>query len=140
MPDLVAENGRRRGHNQPEYELVDTGVFDDDRYFDVTVEYAKAAPRDILMRVHVVNRGAEPADLHVLPHLWARNVWAWDVGSARPLLRLDASGTVEATRNGAPKMRFFRVTGCEVRVLRQRHECAASVWRGCARAFQGRDQ
>jgi hypothetical protein len=104
--DLVAENGRRRGHNQPEYELVDTGVFDEDRYFDVTVEYAKAAPRDILMRVHVVNRGSEAADLHVLPHLWARNVWAWDVGSARPLLRLDASGTVEATRNGAPKMRF----------------------------------
>src|ERR1700691_1864953 len=76
--DLVAENGRRKGQNKPEYEIADTGVFDDGRYFDITVEYAKAAPRDILMRITVTNRGARAAALHVLPHLWARNTWAWD--------------------------------------------------------------
>jgi hypothetical protein len=74
---LNEENNRRRGRNQPEYELLDTGIFDDDRYFDVFVEYAKAAPEDILVRIEVFNRGPEAAPLHVLPHLWFRNTWAW---------------------------------------------------------------
>jgi hypothetical protein len=104
--DLVAENGRRKGRNLPEYELADTGVFDEGRYFDVTVEYAKAAPRDILMRVTIVNRGPEPADLHVLPQFWARNSWAWEPDGKRPLLKLGEDGSVEATRAGAPDMRF----------------------------------
>ena len=103
--DLVAENGRRKGQNKPEYEIADTGVFDDGRYFDITVEYAKAAPRDILMRITVTNHGPQAAALHVLPHLWARNTWAWDAGCERPLLRLDA-GSVRAARAGAPAMRF----------------------------------
>ncbi len=72
--DLVAENGRR-GRHDFEYELLDTGIFDDDRYFDVVVEYAKAAPDDIVMLVTVHNRGPEPAPLHVLPTLWFRNTW-----------------------------------------------------------------
>src|SRR5438445_11856469 len=71
---LVEEN-RRRGRNDPEFELLDTGVFDGDRYFDVFVEYAKAAPRDILMRVTAHNRGPEPAELHLLPTIWFRNTW-----------------------------------------------------------------
>ena len=74
---LVAEN-RRRSRNDPEFELVHTGVFDDDRYFDVIVEYAKAAPEDILIRITVENRGPEPAGLHLLPTLWLRNTWAWN--------------------------------------------------------------
>ena len=104
--ELVAENGRRRGQNLPEFELADTGVFDDGRYFDVTVEYAKAAPRDILMRVTVVNHGPETAELHVLPQLWARNTWSWKDSGVRPQLRLDAAGAVQATRTGAIAMRF----------------------------------
>ncbi len=72
--DLVSTN-RARGRRAPEYELIDTGVFDDDRYFDVFVEYAKAAPEEILIRVTVHNRGLEAAPLHVLPHLWFRNTW-----------------------------------------------------------------
>ena len=104
--ELVAENGRRRGQNLPEFELADTGVFDDGRYFDVTVEYAKAAPRDILMRVTVVNHGPETAELHVLPQLWARNTWSWDESSARPQLLLEAGGAVRATRTGAIAMRL----------------------------------
>ena len=73
---LVEEN-RRRGKQEPEFELADTGVFDDDRYFDVFAEYAKAAPDDILIRITVANRGPEPATLHLLPTLWFRNTWIW---------------------------------------------------------------
>ncbi|HET6386311.1 MAG TPA: glucosidase [Armatimonadota bacterium] len=74
--DLVEEN-RRRSAGAPEYELLNTGVFDEDRYFDVFVEYAKAAPQDICIRVEVFNRGPEDAPIHVIPHLWFRNRWSW---------------------------------------------------------------
>jgi hypothetical protein len=83
--DLVDTN-RARGRHEPEYELLDTGVFDGDRYFDVFVEYAKAAPEDVLVRITVCNRGPDPAGLHVLPTLWFRNTWSWAGGGARPLL------------------------------------------------------
>jgi hypothetical protein len=84
---LIAENQRRCGTG-PEFELLDTGIFDDDRYFDVTVEYAKASPEDIAIRVTVENRGPDEAALRVLPHLWFRNTWAWG-GDARaePIIR-----------------------------------------------------
>ena len=84
--ELVGEN-RRRDRRAPEYELLDTGVFDDDRYFDVTVEYAKAGPEDILVRIQAINRGPDPAELHLLPTLWFRNTWSWKPGSERPVLR-----------------------------------------------------
>jgi hypothetical protein len=87
---LVDEN-RRRARSQPEFELLDTGVFDGDAYFDVTAEYAKAAADDILIRITVVNRGREPATLHLLPTLWCRNTWSWDFGAARPRLWLDGA-------------------------------------------------
>jgi len=93
---LAAEN-RRRDRRAPEYELLDTGVFDDDRYFDVTVEYAKAAPDDVLVRIGVANRGSEPAELHLLPTLWFRNTWSWEPDAARPRLRaLPGEATIEA--------------------------------------------
>src|SRR5262250_1555420 len=82
---LVEEN-RRRGRNSPEYELIDTGIFDDDRYFDVYVEYAKATSEDILARITVINRGPETASLELLPTLWFRNTWTWHPGSPRPSL------------------------------------------------------
>src|ERR671932_286754 len=74
--DLV-ETNRRRSRLDPEYELVDNGIFAEDRYFDVFVEYAKAAPDDILVRIRAVNRGPEAAELHLLPTLWFRNTWSW---------------------------------------------------------------
>ncbi|MBV9928200.1 MAG: glucosidase [Acidobacteria bacterium] len=83
---LVEEN-RRRGKGEPEYELLDTGVFDEDRYFDVTVEYAKDAPDDILVRVSATNRGPDAAPLHLLPTLWFRNTWSWGGDERRPELR-----------------------------------------------------
>ena len=75
---LVEENARRKSDRRlPEFELLDTGIFDDDRYWDVFVEYAKAASDDILMRITVHNRGPETAALQVLPQLWFRNTWSW---------------------------------------------------------------
>ncbi len=84
---LVEEN-RRRGGADPEYELTDTGIFSENRYFDIFVEYAKAGPEEILMVVTAWNRGPEPAPLHVLPHLWFRNTWSWSPGAAKPEIRL----------------------------------------------------
>ncbi|WP_428484139.1 MGH1-like glycoside hydrolase domain-containing protein [Rhodopila sp.] len=101
---LIAENARR-GQDQPEYELLDTGVFDQDRYFDVAVEYAKATPEDILIRVTIDNRGPEAADLHVLPQLWARNTWDWRPGIPRPILRLAKAG-IDAFHNRMPDRRL----------------------------------
>jgi len=83
---LVEEN-RRRDRRAPELELIDTGAFDDNRYFDVVVEYAKAAPDDVLIQITATNRGPDTAELHVLPTLWFRNTWSWDVGASRPRLR-----------------------------------------------------
>jgi len=74
---LIDENRRRRVFNQPEFELLDTAIFDDDYYFDVFVEFAKADPEDIAIRIEVFNRGPKPAAIHILPHLWFRNTWSW---------------------------------------------------------------
>ena len=84
---LVEEN-RRRGLKDAEFDLADTGIFDDGRYFDVFVEYAKAAPEDIAIRVTIHNRGPEAAPLDVLPTIWFRNVWSWQKGAASPCLSL----------------------------------------------------
>ncbi|HKD71469.1 MAG TPA: hypothetical protein VKB61_05020 [Candidatus Acidoferrum sp.] len=84
--DLL-ETNRRRSRQEMEYELLDTGAFDGDRYFDVLVEYAKADPEDILVRITVHNRGPETAELRLLPTLWFRNTWSWDGNAAKPTLR-----------------------------------------------------
>jgi hypothetical protein len=82
---LVEEN-RRRDRTMPEYELIDTGIFDEDRYFDIFVEYAKAGPEDILIRYTIINRGPETATLDLLPTLWFRNTWSWTLDASRPSL------------------------------------------------------
>jgi hypothetical protein len=92
---LVEEN-RRRGKDAPEFELLDTGIFDDDRYFDVFVEYAKAGPDDILVLVTVHNRGQETATIHLLPQLWFRNTWSWKNDAAKPELTATQDGVVTA--------------------------------------------
>src|SRR5438067_344000 len=87
---LVEEN-KRRGRGQPEFELLDTGVFSQNRYFDVFVEYAKADVEDILIRITAVNRGPEAAALHVLPQFWFRNTWSWGRDLRKPAARAAAS-------------------------------------------------
>jgi len=89
--DLV-ETNQRRSRTELEYELIDTGTFDDDRYFDVFVEYAKGEPEDILIQITVHNRGSEPARLHILPTLWFRNTWSWKAGALKPNLRASEAG------------------------------------------------
>jgi hypothetical protein len=117
---LVEEN-RRRGRRDSEFELVDTGIFEEDRYFDVVAEYAKATPDDLLIRITVTNRGPDPAPLHLLPTLWCRNTWAWEAGATRPRLRVsppssgascvlvehpDLDGAYRLYADGAPEWLF----------------------------------
>ena len=87
----LLEVNRHRSRLDPEYELMDTGIFDQDRYFDIFVEYAKHDSDDILARVTIINRGPDPAPLHLLPSVWFRNTWSWGYGTPRPELeRLDS--------------------------------------------------
>jgi hypothetical protein len=118
---LVEEN-RRRGKNAPEFELLDTGAFDGDRYFDVLVEYAKADPEDILIKISVANRGPEAAEVHVLPTLWFRNTWSWNGHGERPQLRR-AEGRADGD---TPAARF--------EVVEARHDYYGVRWLYCERA------
>jgi mannosylglycerate hydrolase MGH1-like protein len=93
----LVETNRSRSREDFEYELLDTGMFDDDRYFDVFVEYAKADAEDMLIRITAHNRGPETAELHLFPTLWFRNTWSWEKGAAKPSLRLVEEGTVRAS-------------------------------------------
>jgi len=112
----LLEQNRQRGAGQPEFELLDSGVFDDDRYFDVLVEYAKADPRDLLMRITLHNRGPETASLQVLPQLWFRNTWSWAGHAERPhiesaglgmaLVRQRQLGDYHWYAEGAPPLLF----------------------------------
>ncbi len=109
---LVEENERRKADaGQPEFELLDTGLFDDDRYWDVFVEYAKAAPEDLLMQITVHNRGPEEATLHVLPQIWFRNTWSWKHGAdqARPSLSVFRHDAIAASH---PLLGDYRLS-CE---------------------------
>src|SRR5438445_10506735 len=103
---LIEEN-RRRGRHQPEFELIDTGVFDDNRYFDVEIEYAKADVEDILMQVTVHNRAAEAARLHVLPQLWARHTWSWRPDSMRPQIVCRDDHSLSIDHPYLPEMRLY---------------------------------
>ena len=92
--DEIVQTNQRRSRSDFEYELLDTGVFDADRYFDVVIEYAKGSPEDVLIQITVNNRGPEAATLHVLPTLWFRNTWSWGGKGARPELKLADGGAV----------------------------------------------
>jgi hypothetical protein len=106
--DLV-ETNRMRSREDFEYELLDTGAFDEDRYFDVFVEYAKAGPEDILVKITVHNRGPEPARLHLLPTLWFRNTWSWGDDDRKPSLQEAGPGVIEASHHELGKY----VLACE---------------------------
>ncbi|WOD39234.1 MGH1-like glycoside hydrolase domain-containing protein [Nodosilinea sp. E11] len=94
--DLVETNAQRNRY-ELEYELLDTGIFDDDRYFDVFVEYAKADAEDVLIQISVANRGPEAAPLHLLPTLWFRNTWSWRETGEKPVLKALGHGAVQAS-------------------------------------------
>jgi hypothetical protein len=94
---LVEEN-RRRGKKDFEFELIETGVFDENRYFDVFIEYAKAAQDDILIRLHAINRGPDAAPLHLIPTLWCRNTWSWGLDERKPRVRRDLAAETATIR------------------------------------------
>ena len=96
--DLIETNGKR-SRDEFEYELLDTGIFDDDRYFDVFVEYAKEGPEDVLIRITVHNRGPETARLRLLPTLLFRNTWSWGVNDQKPVLSEASTGTIHAAHH-----------------------------------------
>ncbi len=131
--DSLVNTSRGRSRNEFEYELLDTGVFDQDRYFDVFVEYAKESPEDILIQISIHNRGPEAAELHVLPTLWFRNQWSWHSGSSRPSLREVSTVSVTRSRRGRrsqigstlPLFRGGRATA----LYRKRNEHPAHFWR-----------
>jgi hypothetical protein len=108
----LVEVNRQRTRYDPEFELFDTGTFDDDRFFDVVVEHAKAAPEDIFVRITVTNRGPEGANLTLLPSIWFRNVWSWKAGVAKPLLEEEQAEppdvkVVRATHERLGTFRFY---------------------------------
>ncbi len=103
----LLEENRNRGMDQREFELSDTDIFEDNRYFDVFVEYAKDDPDDILMRINIHNRGPEAARIHVLPQLWFRNTWSWDDHHGRPSLSADGSNTVRVQHPELGEMRCY---------------------------------
>ncbi len=107
---LVAENARR-GRFDPEFELLDTGLFDDNRYFDVFAEYAKAAPDDLLIRITVANRAGESATIHLLPTLWFRNTWSWGCEhegcERKPVIVLQDDGSLMTDHVSLGRFRFW---------------------------------
>ncbi len=103
---LYGEN-RRRTRLDAEYELIDTGIFDDNRYFDIQIEYAKAGVDDILIRITATNRGPEHATLHLLPTLWFRNTWSWTLNAPRPSMKRSGEATIDI---GEQSLGSFRLT------------------------------
>ncbi|WP_326724971.1 glucosidase [Streptomyces sp. NBC_00243] len=110
--DLVTVNQARQRHD-PEYELLDTGVFDEDRYFDVFVEYAKAGPEDLLIEITAHNRGPDEATLHLLPTLWFRHTWSWAGGTAVPAIRQEPGGPLRADHEELGTRRLYFTGGTE---------------------------
>jgi hypothetical protein len=109
--DLLVSENRRRSRLDPEFEITDTNVFDDGRYFDVFVEYSKANTDDILIRLTVANRGPDAAAVHLLPTLWFRNSWSWGCGhegcEIKPRIDLEADGGLQANHPSLGVYRFF---------------------------------
>ena len=120
--DLL-ETNRHRGKFEPEYELIDTGAFSEDRYFDVTMEYAKVDPLDVLIRVSITNHGPEAAPIHVLPTLWFRNTWAWGYDDRRPHLTAVKPAPGKAAKD-------------QVQLVHARHHELGEAWLACQGASE----
>jgi len=134
---LVEENARRT-REDPEFELLDTGVFEGNRYFDVFVEYAKAAPDQVLVRIEAFNRGPETATLHILPTLWLRNRWAWGYTRERGLLQCVAPGTIELEEPYYGR-RWLMAEGAPELLFTENESNAMALWKTPNRAPYTKD-
>ena len=123
--DLV-ETNRKRSREEFEYELLDTGTFEGDRYFDVFVEYAKEGPDDLLVRITVHNRGPESAPLHVLPTLWFRNTWSWEE-QPKPSLREAGPGVIQATHDALGDY-WLQCEGAKELLFTENESNASRLW------------
>ena len=123
----LVEVNRRRSKAELEYELIDTGVFDEDRYFDIFVEYAKNAPDDILARATIINRGPDPATIHVLPTVWFRNTWSWGYGTPRPELAQLDSHTISCKEQSLGEFKLWMEDGPTV-WFTENESNAARLW------------
>jgi hypothetical protein len=125
----LVQESKRRGRHDPEFELLDTGLFDDNRYFDVFVEYAKAEPRDILMRVTAHNRGPEAAELHILPTVWFRNTWAWKPDQPRAMISHSSQGGLKLFHPEWDAYRFWAGGATRSRDAHASREAVSSLMR-----------
>jgi hypothetical protein len=135
----LLEENRRRGMGQPEYELIDTGVFEENRYFDVFVEYAQVEPDDILMRITVENRGPEAAPVHLLPQLWFRNTWSWKVGARKPQLRIAGSSAIQADHPTLGTYYLYADDGFSHALFCDNESNAARLWNDSTRSGYWKD-
>ena len=103
----LVEESKKRSKEEPEFELMDTGIFNEDKYFDVFIEYAKAAEEDILIKITVCNRSNEDASLHVLPHVWFRNTWSWGYDNYKPQLSADDKGNIIINHQSLGKLMLY---------------------------------
>ena len=110
---VLEEENRRRGKEQPEFELIDTGIFDDDRYFDVFVEYAKASPEDLLAKITIHNRGPENATVNILPQVWFRNTWSWGMEPHKPVMYAIRENVIQIEHHSLGKRRWVHFDGAE---------------------------
>jgi len=127
---LLVEENRRRDKSQPEFELLDTGIFDDNRYFDVFVEYAKADTEDILIKMTIANRGPEAASLRLLPTVWFRNTWSWGSSRRRPELhqaRLAPDPVIELNHD-QPGNRWLHCEGSPELLFTENETNARRLW------------
>ncbi|MBV8569017.1 MAG: glucosidase [Acidobacteriaceae bacterium] len=124
--DLV-ETNRRRSREEFEYELLDTGAFNEDRYFDVFVEYAKEGPEDILIRITIHNRGPEGAHIRLLPTVWFRNTWSWEPDVEKPSLRADGPGVIKASHAELGEYRLYCEGGPEL-LFTENESNAQRLW------------
>src|SRR6476660_1794158 len=123
----IVDENRRRGRSAPEFELIDTGIFDQDRYFDVVVEYAKADIDDVLIRLSVTNHAPEAAECHLLPTLWFRNTWSWEAGSPRPRLAASGAGVIEAEHESLG-LRWLSVVAASLKKKTAHHKISALLF------------
>jgi hypothetical protein len=135
--DALIQENRRRTAQEPEFELVDTGVFDDQRYFDVEIEYAKGGIDDILMQLTVYNRGPDAAPLRLIPQLWARNTWTWHPGTAKPRLAAGGNNAIGIEHPHLPPMRLV-CDGSPELLFCDNESNAHRLW-GCERSGYPKD-